>query len=60
MTRMVKRPERAPRAYGGAGSLGLARPSSQPESEERPALPAAWFEHLGRRVGVLLPMVVSP
>ena len=57
---MVKRPERAPRAYGGAGSLGLARPSSQPESEERSALPAAWFEHLGRRVGVLLPMAVSP
>ena len=58
---MVKRPERAPRAYGGAGSLGLARPSSsQPESEERSALPAAWFEHLGRRVGVLLPKVASP
>lgn len=56
---MVKRPERAPRAYGGAGVLGLARPSLQPESEERSALSAAWFEHLGRRVGIFLPMVVS-
>lgn len=39
---------------------GLARPSLQPGSEELSALPAAWLEDLGRRIGAFLPVAVSP
>ena len=38
---------------------GLARPSLQPESEELSALPAAWLDDLGRRIGAFLPVAVS-